>query len=79
LGGYSNLQVDFLLQAATASGSSSQSTAFYQQAEQLLIDYTACIPFWFGEDYVLVRSYVGGYYQNALGMPVLTDVVVMPH
>jgi oligopeptide transport system substrate-binding protein len=78
-GGYSNSMVDFLLYNADVADDSEQSLELYRQAEQILVDDAACWPFWFGQNYVLVRSYVSGYYQNALGMPILVGVTIESH
>jgi oligopeptide transport system substrate-binding protein len=78
-GGYSNSMVDFLLYTADVAADNEQSLELYRQAEQILVNDAACWPFWFGQNYVLVRSYVNGYYQNALGMPVLVSVSIESH
>jgi len=75
-GGYSNPAVDALLDAA-ASLPEAEGFAIYRQAEQMLVDDAACLPLWFGRDYVLVKSYVSGYRLNALGLARLDEVFVI--
>ncbi|MFC1937840.1 peptide ABC transporter substrate-binding protein [Chloroflexota bacterium] len=78
-GGYSNPEVDALLERAGVEQDSDTSLALYQQAEQLLVDNAACIPLWFGENYILVKPYVRGYQPNPLGYSMLNSVSVEPH
>ena len=75
-GEYNNPVLDNLLQMAAIETDSDLSLALYRQAEQLLIDEAACIPFFYGRNYILVRSYVKGYTLNPLGMPDLTKVTI---
>jgi len=75
-GEYSNPVLDNLLQMAAIETDSDLSLALYRQAEQLLIDEAACIPFFYGRNYILVRSYVKGYTLNPLGMPDFTRVII---
>ena len=76
IGGYSNPQVDALLQQAAAATDQTTSLALYQQAEQLLVSDAACIPLWTGKSLQLVQSYVKGYSLNALGEVALNEVYI---
>jgi oligopeptide transport system substrate-binding protein len=78
-GGYSNPEVDDLLDRAGAELDGEQSLALYQQAEQMLVDDAACLPLWFGQNHILVRPYVKGYELNPLGLPSLNKVSIDPH
>ena len=78
-GQYSNPEVDALLQMANVEPDSEASLGLYQQAEQLLVDDAACLPLWFGENYVLVKPYVSGYELNPMGTAMLNTVSVEPH
>ena len=78
-GGYSNPEVDALLESAGVEGDSEQSLALYQQAEQKLVEDAACLPLYFGQDYILVKPYVEGYSPNPLGFVRLNEVSVEPH
>jgi len=78
-GGYSNPEVDTLLEAAGVERGSELSLALYQQAEQKLVEDAACLPIYFGQDYTLVKPYVKGYNLNPLGFARLNEVSVEPH
>jgi len=77
-GGYSNPEVDDLLDMANVELDSEVSLALYQQAEQKIVEDAACIPLWFGENYILVKPYVEGYELNPLGLVMLNKVSVEP-
>jgi oligopeptide transport system substrate-binding protein len=51
----------------------------YQQAEQMLVDDAACLPLWFGQNYILVKPYVDGYELNPMGFAMLNKVRIEPH
>jgi len=48
----------------------------YQQVEKILVADAACLPLWFGENYLLVKPYVKGYSLNPLGFANLNRVTV---
>ena len=75
-GEYSNLEVDTLLERAGSEQDKESSLALYQQAEQKLVDDAACIPLWFGQSYVLVKSYVKGYQLDPSGIAMLNKVAI---
>jgi len=52
------------------------SLALYQQAEQKLVDDAACLPLWFGENYILIKPYIQGYNLSPLGFPMLNNVSI---
>ena len=78
-GGYSNPEVDALLDMANVELDSELSLALYQQAEQELVSDAACLPLWFGQNYILVKPYVEGYELNPIGLPTLNNVSVESH
>ncbi len=78
-GEYSNPEVDALLEMAGVELDNDLSLALYQQAEQLLVDDAACLPLWFGQNYILIKPYIKGYNLNPLGFPMLNKVSVEPH
>jgi len=78
-GGYSNPEVDGLLDMAGVEQDSALSFSLYQQAEQLLVDDAACLPLAFGQNYTLVKPYVSGYSLNPMGLVMLNGVSVGPH
>lgn len=78
-GGYSNPEVDALLEEAGVEGDSERSLGLYQQAEQKLVEDAVCLPLYFGQDYTLVKPYVKGYSPNPLGFVRLNEVSVESH
>jgi oligopeptide transport system substrate-binding protein len=77
-GGYSNPEIDALLEMAGVESDYDLSLTLYQQAEQKLVDDAACLPLWFGKNYILTKSYVKGYSLNPLGFSMLSSVSVKP-
>ena len=75
-GEYSNISVDVLLDEAGVTTDREQSLAIYQQAEQALVDDAACLPLWFGQNYILVKPYVEGYELNPMGFAMLNTVSI---
>jgi oligopeptide transport system substrate-binding protein len=78
-GGYSNPEVDALLDMANVELDSEVSLDLYQQAEQILVSEAACLPLWFGQNYLLVKPYVSGYELNPMGLPHLNEVTLGEH
>ncbi len=78
-GGYANPEVDALLDRANVEPDREAGLALYQQAEKELVSDAACLPLWFGQNYVLVKPYVSGYELNPLGLPVLSGVSLAEH
>ena len=52
------------------------SLALYQQAEQMLVEDAACLPLWFGQNYILVKPYIKGYELNPMGLAMLSSVSI---
>ena len=77
-GEYSNPEVDALLEEAGLEQDKELSLALYQQAEQKLVADAACLPLWFGQNYVLVKPFVKGYNLNPFGFPMLNKVSIEP-
>ena len=77
-GEYSNAEVDALLDKAGVETDSDLSLELYQQAEQKMVEDAVSIPLWFGENYILVKSYINGYDLNPLGFAMLNSVSVEP-
>jgi len=78
-GEYSNPEIDALLEMANVELDSDLSLGLYQQAEQKLVDDAACLPLWFGKNYILVKPYVKDYNLNPQGLATLNDVSIEPH
>ncbi|MFC2001525.1 peptide ABC transporter substrate-binding protein [Chloroflexota bacterium] len=77
-GEYSHSEVDVLLEMAAVETEKKQSLILYQQAEQKLVDDAACIPLWFGQNYILIKSYIDGYDLNPMGITMLSEVSIKP-
>ncbi len=75
-GEYSSPELDALLEMAGVEQDNKLSLALYQQAEQKLVDDAACLPLWFGQNYVLVKSYVKGYNLSPQGLAMLNSVSI---
>jgi oligopeptide transport system substrate-binding protein len=71
---YSNPGLDALLDQAAIEQNRAVRLAMYQQAEQLVVDDTPCLPLFHGANYILVKSYVKGYELSPLGIPDLSKV-----
>jgi len=77
--GYSNLELDALLDEAATEQDSDTRLSMYQQAEQMVVEEAPCLPLWFGMNYILVKPYVTGYELNPLGIPDLSQVCIEEH
>ncbi|MFC1977587.1 peptide ABC transporter substrate-binding protein [Chloroflexota bacterium] len=75
-GEYGNHEIDTLLERAGVEPDSKLSLALYQQAEQKLVEDAACLPLWFGRNYILVKPYVSGYNLNPMGFTMLNEISV---
>ncbi|GAH91666.1 unnamed protein product, partial [marine sediment metagenome] len=49
---------------------------YTKEAEQKLVDDSACIPLWFGQNHILVKSYIEGYDLNPMGFAMLNEVSI---
>ncbi len=72
-------QVDTVLEVVEVGLDTDLSLALYQKVEQKLVIDVACLPLWFGQNYVLVKPYVKGYNLNPLGFAMLNTVSIEPH
>ena len=77
--GYSNPELDALLDQAAIEQDSATRLAMYQQAEQMVVDEAPCLPLCFGANYILVKPYVKDYEPNPLGIPDLSQVYLQQH
>jgi oligopeptide transport system substrate-binding protein len=75
-GGYSNPQLDVLLNKAAVEPDPAQRLADYQQAEQIVVQDAAVLPLLNGRAYMLVKPYVKNYVLSPLGYPLLNLVSV---
>jgi ABC-type oligopeptide transport system substrate-binding subunit len=60
-GGYTNNEVDALLETARTEANPAQRLTLYQQAEDLIVSETASIPLVYPLAHVLVRPYIHNY------------------
>jgi oligopeptide transport system substrate-binding protein len=75
-GEYTDARIDALLDQAAVEVDTELSFDLYQQVEQLLVDEAACLPLWFGRNYILVKPYVKGYELNPMGYAMLNKVTI---
>lgn len=73
--GYSNPDVDRLLDAARGELDSAKRLELYHEAEQQIVDDAPWIPLFHGLDYTLVKPYLKGLTVTAQGTYSLKDVV----
>jgi oligopeptide transport system substrate-binding protein len=78
-GGYSNTEVDSLIQQANQELDQTKAFALYQQAEQQIVNDAAVLPLTFGETYLLVQPYVKNLSVNALGIMNLNEIAISSH
>ena len=69
-GGYSNPQLDALLEAARVEQDVTKRISMYQQAEQMLVDDAAALFTSFSLSYQLVKPYVKGYVFTPIDIPI---------
>ena len=75
-GGYSNPQLDALLNKVAVEQDPAARLQLYQQAEQMIVQDAAMLPLFFGRNYVLVKPYVKNYYLSPLGYPLLSQISI---
>lgn len=75
--GYSNPQVDQLLEQARTASSSEERYRLYHQVERLIVNDAAWIPLTHGVDYSLVKPYVHGYLSTSSIYPWLKDISIV--
>ncbi|MFC1956483.1 peptide ABC transporter substrate-binding protein [Chloroflexota bacterium] len=76
---YGSREADTLLENASVEQDYDLSLTLYQQAEQKIVNDAACLPLWFGKNYILVKPYVDGYELNPMGLTMLNNVSIKPH
>ena len=69
-GGYSNLELDSLLEAARIEQDVTKRITIYQQAEQILVDDAAALFTVHWLSYELVKPYVQGYVLTPIDIPI---------
>ncbi|HEX9332202.1 MAG TPA: peptide ABC transporter substrate-binding protein [Anaerolineales bacterium] len=69
-GGYSNPQLDALLETARVEQDVTKRIAMYQQAEQIIVDDAAALFTTYSLSYQLVKPYVKGYVFTPIDIPI---------
>jgi oligopeptide transport system substrate-binding protein len=73
--GYTNLEVDRLLEQARTEKDVETRIALYQQAEQIIVNESPWIPKWYeGDRYVLIKSHIKNYILTPLIVPKLKNI-----
>lgn len=76
-GGYSNLQVDAILERARTEQDVVKRIALYNQAEEMIVADAAWVPMWFeGESHVLIKPHIKGFKMTPMVIPKLREVYV---
>jgi oligopeptide transport system substrate-binding protein len=78
-GGYSNLEVDTLLDQARGTPDVEERLTLYQQAEQMILDDAAWVPLYFGVENWLVKPYVQGFQIPPIKIPKLQYISIAEH
>ena len=75
--GYSNPEVDRLLEDARIEQDVAARVSLYHQAEQIIVNDAAWVPLWFtGDRYALIKPNVTGYRLTPMTVPRLAQVVL---
>jgi oligopeptide transport system substrate-binding protein len=69
-GGYSNPQLDALLESARIEQDVTKRIGMYQQAEQIIVDDAAAVFTFYSLSYQLVKPYVKGYVFTPIDIPI---------
>jgi oligopeptide transport system substrate-binding protein len=76
--GYSNTQVDGLLEQARVESDHAKRMQLYHEAEQVIVSEAPWIPLTHGIAHVLVKPYVQGYRARESLYPWLKDIALTP-
>ena len=74
--GYSNEQVDALLEEASVEADPDRRASLYQQAEQLILEDWVAVPLRHTSNNILVRPYVKGFELTPIGVPQLHNISI---
>lgn len=76
-GGYSNPEVDALLEAARVEIDPGKRIRLYNEAEQIIVDDAAWVPLWYtGDRNLLIKPYIKGYALTPMTVPKLRHVYI---
>lgn len=73
-GGYSNPELDRLLEQARVERDREKRLALYNRIEEMVMEDMPILPLWFGRSYILVKPYVKDFTLTPLGFPLLHKV-----
>ena len=74
-GGYSNFEVDAILEQARVEQDIAQRIDLYKIAEEMIINDAAWVPLWYtGERHVLIKPHVKGYKVTPMIIPKLREI-----
>ena len=76
ISGYSNPELEALLQQAAAEVDEARQMEIYREAERVVVADAPCLPLMYGANHVLVKPYVAGFTLSPLGVPDLSRVSV---
>ena len=76
-GGYSDAEVDRILEEARVEQNVSRRIELYHQAEEMIVDDAPWVPLWYtGESQVLIKPWVKDYRLTPMTIPKLRHVYI---
>ena len=76
-GGYSNAEVDRILEDARVEPDATRRVDLYRQAEVMIVEDAAWVPLWYrGERHVLIKPYINDYRLTPMIIPKLRQVSI---
>jgi oligopeptide transport system substrate-binding protein len=76
-GGYSNPEVDRILEEARIEQDATRRVSLYRQAEVKIVDDAPWVPLWYqGERHVLIKPYINDYRLTPMIIPKLREVSI---
>ena len=77
-GGYSNLEVDRILEDARIEPDVTRRVSLYRDAEEMIVRDAAWVPLWYqGERHVLIKPYVNDYRLTPMIIPKLRQISIV--